>query len=277
MMTSRQVRARIDTAEELSDIVGAVRAIAAVRVQRAAEAMDGVRRYADTIAGGLAQAIALLGRVPESPPPSPGRRLILFAAQHGFAGGLNDAVLGRGAREQVDALVVVGDRAQRAAAERGLDVTTWVPMATSLDMVEVTVRRLADMLAEPGPGHTDVLYVPLTGGDRLAPRLETVTPVALGGFRRETEERPLHYLEPATLVGRLAGEHVVAVLARAAVESFASENRARLRATDQAYRSIDNKLGELRALERQLRQDEITTELLDIITGVEAARLRRPA
>ena len=64
------------------------------------------------------------------------------------------------------------------------------------------------------------------------------------------------------------------MLAHAAMESFASENGARLTTMQSARDKLDQRLLELRALEGRLRQEQITGELLEIITGTET--MRRP-
>jgi F-type H+-transporting ATPase subunit gamma len=51
------------------------------------------------------------------------------------------------------------------------------------------------------------------------------------------------------------------------MESFASENAARLETMSAARRNIDEVLERLTARERQLRQEAITAELLDIVAG----------
>ena len=81
---------------------------------------------------------------------------------------------------------------------------------------------------------------------------------------------PLTYLRPRELIDKLVDELLLAELMRAAMESFASENGARLATMEAAHTSIDKKLDELSQDERRRRQDEITTELLDIVTGAEA-------
>jgi F-type H+-transporting ATPase subunit gamma len=55
------------------------------------------------------------------------------------------------------------------------------------------------------------------------------------------------------------------------MESFASENGARLAAMQSAREKLDERLSDLQALERRLRQEQITGELLEIVTGTEAA------
>ena len=53
-----------------------------------------------------------------------------------------------------------------------------------------------------------------------------------------------------------------AELTRAAMEALAGENT--------AHDNIDRKIEELKRQEDQLRQEEITTELIDVVTGSEA-------
>jgi F-type H+-transporting ATPase subunit gamma len=81
---------------------------------------------------------------------------------------------------------------------------------------------------------------------------------------------PLTNLAPGKLVEKLIDELVFAELMRAPMESFAGENGARLATMEAAHASIAGKLDDLSQDERRRRQDEITTELLDIVTGAEA-------
>ena len=84
---------------------------------------------------------------------------------------------------------------------------------------------------------------------------------------------PLANLAPRELVDELVDELVLAALMRAAIESFAGENGARLATMEAAHTSIEKKLDDLSRDERRLRQDEITTELLDLVTGAEAVAI----
>lgn len=57
--------------------------------------------------------------------------------------------------------------------------------------------------------------------------------------------------------------------------AFASENAAWFAAMQSAHDNVAKKVEELRQDARQARQNEITTELLDLATGVEAQALPR--
>jgi F-type H+-transporting ATPase subunit gamma len=107
------------------------------------------------------------------------------------------------------------------------------------------------------------------GGDTTIERLLLfpIDPVSFArGHRRQL---PLHNLPAADLLQKLVEDYVFALLTEAAVESLASENAARFAAMQSAHDNASKKLEQLRQEARQARQDEITTELLDLVTGAE--------
>ena len=65
-----------------------------------------------------------------------------------------------------------------------------------------------------------------------------------------------------------------AQLCDAALHAFAAENEARVEAMAAARREIDRQLDELRATQRQVRQDEITAEIVELAAGETASRAK---
>lgn len=88
----------------------------------------------------------------------------------------------------------------------------------------------------------------------------------------QSRSLPIAGLPPKALFGTLIRNHLFASLFRAAAEAMAAENAARLALMQQAERSIDERLSDLLATTRAARQSEITSELLDVISGFEALR-----
>ncbi len=74
------------------------------------------------------------------------------------------------------------------------------------------------------------------------------------------------------LFSRLIRQYWFISLYRATIESLASENAARLVAMQAAEKNIEERLTVLNAEYRQQRQNVITGELLDIVSGFEALR-----
>jgi F-type H+-transporting ATPase subunit gamma len=276
------VQARLQSLHELQEIVGAMRAMAAVRVQEAQAAMEGTRAYAQVIGDAIAEALPLLPDA-ESRPAAAARApsgLVLFMSEHGFTGAFNDdlADTARGASGGGDALFVVGSRGRALIEERGLAPVWATDMATHAGAVTDTARRIAGALyhrfERGGLAAVEIVYFSHrgAGGGRALER-QSLLPVDLRRFKApRSGAGPLTNLAPQVLIGGLIEEYVFAQLAHAAMESFAAENAARLAAMQSARDKLDERLAELQGLERRLRQEQITNELLELATGIEAAR-----
>jgi len=87
---------------------------------------------------------------------------------------------------------------------------------------------------------------------------------------------PHHTMPPAALFQSLLRGHLFASMFRVAADALATENAARLALMQQAEHTVDDRLAELLSETRSVRQNEITTELLDVIVGFEALKKRKP-
>jgi F-type H+-transporting ATPase subunit gamma len=280
-MTERlaDVRARRQSLHELQEIVGAMRTMAAARVQEAHAALDGTRAYAQMIGDAIAAALPPLPEARDRaaaarPAPS---GLVLFMAEHGFTGALNDELAAAAVASRGQALFVVGSRGRAILEERGATAVWTTAMATHAGAVTATARQIAEALHRRfARGHlaaVAIVYFRHRGGGRRALERQSLLPVDLSRFEApRAASPPLTNLAPQALIGGLIEEYVFAQLAQAALESFAAENGARLAAMQSAREKLDEKTTDLQGLERRLRQEEITAELLEIVTGSEAAR-----
>lgn len=271
------IEAHIANMSDLLDTVGAMRSLAGMRMQEAQRALPGVRLYARSVAGGLADTLALMGE----PEPSRGDggdlALILCAAEHGFVGGFSERLVdaARVALGPGGLLFVLGSRGAELAVEQWRR-PAWVhPMATRCAAAPEAVQNLTDELYRRiGRGEiarVEVMHARyFQDGPAVIERkaLLPIDLVALGTV--EPRMPPLHNLEPVMLHERLVGEYVFALLAAATIESIASENAARLAAMQAAHDNVSKGLERLRRDAGQARQAEITAELLELVTGSEA-------
>jgi F-type H+-transporting ATPase subunit gamma len=88
---------------------------------------------------------------------------------------------------------------------------------------------------------------------------------------------PFLQLAPETLLQALTADYVHAQLCQAALHAFAAENEARMQSMALAHNHIDRRLEELRSRQRQVRQEEITAEIIELSIGEQASRLRNAA
>lgn len=278
-----EIQSHIGSMGDLLDIVSAMRSLAGMRVQEVHHALPGIHSYAESMAAAIGGALLLMPKPVAEPCQERARRaLILCAAEHGFVGGFNERLLE--AAEAVlapsDLLFLLGSRGATLAFERGRKIAWTGPAATRLADAPDAVNRLTGELyarmARGEVARVDLMFGRYRQGaastieHRLLLPLDTARLVAQPG-----RQAPLHNLPPRLLLERLMAEYVFALLTEAAVESVASENAARFAAMESAHDNVEKKLAGLRKDARQARQTEITSELLDLITGAEAMHAGR--
>lgn len=272
-----EIEAHIASMSELLDIVSAMRSLAGMRMQEAQRTLPGIRRYADAIASGIADTIALMEE-PARPAEAQGHlALVLCAAEHGFVGGFNERLFEvvQASLRPRDLLFVLGTRGAALVAERGLPLTWTHPMATRSAAAPDAVQRLAAELyrriALGEAARVEMLYARYRQGAAASIERRLLLPLDLASLQaRQPRQPPLHNLDPVSLHERLMTEHVFALLTDAVVESIASENAARLAAMESAHDNVSKKLTNLRLDARQARQSEITTELLELVSAAKA-------
>ena len=120
------------------------------------------------------------------------------------------------------------------------------------------------------------LFALATGGGIEVDR-HSLLPIDFGRFARPPRhEAPLITLAPELLLERLAAEYVYAQLCEAAMHAFEAENEARMMAMaggKNQYR--DKACGAVASANVQLRQEEITTEMVELAAGAEASKSAR--
>lgn len=268
-----RLKARIESLEELRNLMRAMRALAASHVQEAQAALGGIRQYVGVIEDAIAAGVTLLpATAAAATRAAPGDDvLIVICSEHGFVGGFNEqliehAVAARGSNRQ---LAVVGQCGIDLTTERGLAPIWNEAMATQVGGVLGVARRIADRLA--GIGRAELIFGAYRRGGNYVIETHRVLPLDPDLLERAVAHAPpLHHLPAEMLLARLADEYLLAEVTRAVMESLASENGARLHVMESADRNIDNRLERLSSQAHTLRQEAITAELLDLMTGAEA-------
>jgi F-type H+-transporting ATPase subunit gamma len=297
------VQTRIESVQELETVVGAMRGIAAARSREARSRLDGIRACADIVGAAIGDALMLDERNGPSNAAEGGggidggggggdgglRLAIVICAEQGFVGTFNEHVIeeaGRRTQADLTEYFVLGDRGVAIAAEHGMQVGWSAPMVAHADEVSALASRVTEALyarlADARVRHVTVLHAL----PKLSATLEVVERILLPvDFKRFSAPRrrvaPLVTLPVHKLLAKLAEEYVYAQLCEAIMLSFSAENEARMRAMIAARTNVHNKLDQLIGDFRQLRQEEITSEIVELSAGNLAANdarhRRRPA
>lgn len=206
---------------------------------------------------------------------------LVIAGDKGMCGGYNQEVLKLALHEVKDQthinthLVTFGHMATRFFEREGIPVDasylTYVENPTldgARELATELIRRYrADEFEE-----VFIIYTRLLKGGVTKPTLLHMLPITDETFR---DAKPMHTpttsLEFLPSVGAaldsMVRHYIVGTIYSALVQSFASENRARMSAMDSATRNADEMMQKLKIQLNHARQAEITQEISEIIGG----------
>jgi len=284
MADRRQIEKQVETIEGLRDIVHSMRSLAATYLRRAEERLDGIRAYADTV--GRAIEDCLFGReiaLPED--QGRGEAVIAFFSEQGLCGRFNE-VMAEAAVKNAGNLrnprfIAVGKRGPALLRRDGLSTVAELPSSTSPEAVDAVINDIARAVLELfGKGEFAelyILYARYLSPGRIEPLFERVLPLDLSQWREADQRRrvaPRLALRRLELLNELVDEYAFVSLFRALTESLAGENGMRLQSMEAAKSNIDETLEDLEQKARTQRQNEITAELLDVVSGAEAIEQR---
>jgi F-type H+-transporting ATPase subunit gamma len=285
----RVLRRRITSVQSTKKITRAMELIAATRVAKAQQRATQARPYAEQITG-VIQDLAEGGANVDHPllaqPENVAKvAFVVMTSDRGLAGAYNSSVI-RAAEREIQALraegkdyalVVIGKKAESyfkfrhfrmdavftdmsdtphfEDARRVAEVVTDLFVDGDVDQVELIYTRFVSMATQQVAVRR---FLPLQTREREE-RSE-----ALASF--EFEPSPEGVL--TSLLPRYVEARLFAALLDAAASEHASRQRAMKAATDNAEELI---LTLSRAMNRA-RQDSITTEIMEIVSGAEALR-----
>jgi F-type H+-transporting ATPase subunit gamma len=279
----RLLQRKLDSVSALSEIVEAMRNMAAIYVRRAQAALEASRHYAEVVETALALTLRLAaGRPPALPDDAPDLAVV-FAGDQGMCGTFNDRVADAALRHRDAAagpaeFVTIGRRGYDLLALGGAEPILSLRAPTSLEGVKSQVLDLAAQVfgayAECGAQQMHFIYNAYESMGQfrqivrrvLPPRQEELAPPDRSSYGYD----PILTAPPAQALSWFVEEYFFIELYRALLESHACENGARLVSMTSASTNIGKRLVELRQQYQSVRQEVITAELLDVVGGAEA-------
>jgi F-type H+-transporting ATPase subunit gamma len=282
-MTERlaDIRARIDGIGQLAAVVNAMTGIAAARAHAARDQIVAVDSYAATIADAMGWALSAA-----APEPSPSNQpaklaLLVFVAEQGFVGAFSERVLEMIAGEgDTAALFLVGSRGKAIASAQGL-VPVWSAAMPSHSpgiprLADRTMQAIFSRMGSDRIDRLDAVYPDWITGSVHVKR-HRLFPLDLSSLPGSASRAPLMQLPLPSLLTSLGGDYLHAQICNVALHAFAAENEARMAAMSAARRQIENELAEFQAIERRVRQETITAEIIELAAGDLASRQAIPS
>lgn len=295
MPTAREIRVRIDSIRQTRKITNAMYLISSAKMRKAKQEWDQTRPYFLALKAEVKRIFRTSGHVEsrylypdEGEMPLTGTYgCLVITADKGLAGAYNQNVLREAQKmlsEHPDTkLFVVGEygrqffQRHRIPIERSFLYTAQNP--TMQRVREIT----GELLTRFNAGELQkifVIYTDIKNSLTENVNVTRVLPFHRSVFSAPTDEKrvtePFEFFPSVTQVlDNLVPSYVSGFIYSALIDSFCSEQRARMEAMNSANQNAEKMLGELALKYNRIRQAAITQEITEVSAGARAQRAKR--
>ena len=280
------IKKSIESAENLESIVSTMKAHASSNInqfQNAAKASMEYRRVLDmslyVILSQEEEELLALDEIED------GEVLhIVFGSDHGLAGRFNERIssfaLEKIAKNSNNKIIVIGQQIFQRLKD-DFDIYTSFMQPQTTDSISSMVNRLLveiDVLRdETDVGKIVLYYNRPEDNSTFTVDTELLFPIDLleiakSKVKWESNRIPTYFVEKEKIISDLIRQYFFITLYRAFCFSLASENASRLASMQSAEKNIDERLESLNFEYRRERQNSITEELNDVVSGFKAIR-----
>ncbi len=294
MATLKEIRNRIKSVKSTRQITKAMEMVAAAKLRRAQQRVSEARPYADRM-NEMLESLAAGSSGDISHPYFESRTvkkrtLVIAVSDRGLCGSFNsrllresDEWLAKHSDCEVE-LVVVGKRALAYYSSRSFPIAaSYVDWSGGLDyekaksLVSFLTRRFVS-------GETDsvnIMYAHFVSTAKNVVTNETYLPIenptsdtaSASDSSSETKSARKEYIfepNPEDIYASLLPSYALTRMLTALLDSFASEHSARMVAMNTATIAAGDMIDDLTTTYNKARQEKITKELLEIVSGAEA-------
>lgn len=294
MASMKEIKAHIKSVSDIKKITGAMYMIASAKMRRANEKLLGTRPFFDAVKAEIKRIFRTADKVnsryfyPErfEVPLNGTYACLVITADKGLAGSYNQNVIKEAMKlvgEHPDTkLFVVGECGRKYFWQHHIPIvrsflyTAQNPTMRSARCISAELLELYDK------GEVDKIYVIYTDlKNSLAAKAicTRLLPFHRGQFYNENEkeiETPFEFYPSVEVVlDNMVQSYLAGFIYSALVDSFCSEQNARMMAMDAANRNAEKILSELSVEYNRIRQAAITQEITEVSAGAKAQLKKR--
>ncbi len=281
-MNLREVRDRIASVKSTQKITAAMKLVSAAKLRRAQTAIEGMSHYSDKLHGLLASFLSSsTGFTIELATARDCKKAVVIAvaSDTGLCGTFNANVIGRvravldgyKASETEVEVYTVGKKMHDAVRKLGyMPREELMPQSSApkYNDIAVVARELMERFRSGAIDRVEVVHSHFKSAAKQEPVNEVLLPVELK-LAEETSSIADYIVEPGReeLLGALVPKVVEVQLFTALLDAVAAEHAARVLAMQVATDNATDLISQLTLEYNKGRQQAITNELLDIMSG----------
>ena len=281
MANLKDIRNRIKSVKSIQKVTKAMKLVAAAKMRRAQERMEESRPYSNSLAEVIQHLLPDVDR--DRLPLLDARKVkrkayVVVSADRGLAGAFNTNLL-KVAQKEIDAfgkenvdLFCIGKKARDHFKRREYNIITshadfWADMEFNS---AITIgRSIIEYFTSGKVDEIHVVYNYFINVGQQQVKSEVLLPLVYEENNGVTHDR-LYEPSKEELVLSLIPRHLNVQMWKYLLESYASEQAARMLAMENATSNSQDMIKDLTLKFNKARQAAITTEMLEIVSGAEA-------
>ena len=281
MANLKDIRDRIKSVKSIQKVTKAMKMVAAAKMRKAQERMEQARPYSNSLSEIIEHLLPDVDR--DSLALLQVRQIkrkayVVVSADRGLAGAFNTNLLKIAQREidefgkdQVD-IFCIGKKARDHFNYRNYNVLEshidfWADM--EFENAMMIGRSIVDHFSSGAVDEIHVAYNYFVNIAQQEVRSETLLPLSYENSENTFSDR-LYEPSKDEIVGALIPRHLNIQMWKYLLESYASEQAARMLSMENATSNAQDMIKELTLQFNKARQAAITTEMLEIVGGAEA-------
>lgn len=287
---------RIKTTNDLRSIVSTMKSLSAVSIIQYDAALKSLQEYGKTIDAGVValmkNGVVSVPKVPTLPVNERRVLAIVLGSDTGMVGKLNRETVAYAAETLKDKgflpenihYVAIGRQVIGQLERDGKHLLAGYPVSNSVKAISNTATaalvKIDEAMQSEHLTHVYLFY-PQKRGASVKATGTLMMPMGeewlknLKNRKWQSRRFPTYTMKPAVLFSSLIQERLLMDLSTAIAESLTAEHHMRLTTMQAAEKNIDENLEKMNLTYQQMRQENITTELLDVVNGVEAMRKKK--
>lgn len=291
MASMRDIKRRKESVQSTGQITKAMKLVSSVKLQKAKVGAEVSKPYFDTMYNTVAGMIAKSGQMSHpflQKSQSDKKAVILITSNRGLAGGYNSNVMklitkDERFHQENTVIYAVGTKGRDGMDRQKFQVAQDYSEAMNEPVYSDAMEIGKEVLSQFVRGEIGEIYLAYTIFKNTVVQIPTLTkllPIDAEDISSETEdvsEDPIERItlmnyepEPEEALDAIVPKYINSLIYGGLVESYASENGARMQAMDSATSNAEEMISDLSLKYNRARQASITQELTEIIAGASA-------
>ena len=291
-MPIEALKRRIKTTEDLREIVNNMKMLSSVSIGQYEQVNSVLDKYRRNLRDAF-HALLIHHGVPNIKAPSNIKNHYLYILI-----GSDNGMIGRFNKEKIEAVnndlkqnhiskqdvmfMILGKRLAMMAEQTGWNLWTCYGMVNSVKAVSglagSVILKIDEATRKERVSNVCVWYHTRKNNSSVSLEKREIIPFATENMKKlkaqkwETNNIPMLEVEPQKMFAALVKEMLLVTLSKQINASLAAEHFTRMTNMQNAEKNIDENLAVMNLDYQQQRQEEITDELIDVISGAEAMR-----